>query len=179
MTLSSTEQLIAYWRSRKRGAQAPRRADIDPAGFPKLLPQVFILGRQGPGEYVFRLVGGLISTLHGRDLRGVDFVSLLAPHGRVPFQTGLEVRRRQPAPLVVTFDAQAGGLSLPLDVALMPLANAENDVDRFLGIYDLKAPLARLRDEPAERLSLVDFANTEGSDQPRLRLAASGGLPVG
>jgi len=139
---------------------------------------MFILGRHGPGEYSFRLAGGLLAQLHGRELRGANFIALWAPHGRLPIQTALEQRRRRPAPLVISLEAQAGGSSLPVEIGLMPMADKTDQIDRFLGIYDPRGPLARLRDEPVERLSLIDFAKTDDDDQPRLRLAALGGLSV-
>ena len=99
MAHSSTELLIDYWQARFSGGQAPTRASINPVDFPTLLPQVFILGRHAPGEYSFRLVGGLVGDLHGRDLRGVGFASLWAQSARLTLQTEMERIRRRPAPI--------------------------------------------------------------------------------
>ena len=68
----STERLINYWSARKTGGAIPSRASINPGEFFELTPQVFILGRDGPGSYPFRLVGGFVAELHRRDLRGED-----------------------------------------------------------------------------------------------------------
>ena len=43
----STERLIDYWRDKKGEAALPRRTDVNPGDFLELLPQVFILGRDG------------------------------------------------------------------------------------------------------------------------------------
>lgn len=179
MAYSTTETLIDYWQARFLGAGAPTRASIDPMDFPTLLPQVFILGRRAPGQYGFRLVGGLVAELHGRDLRGADFSGLWAQNARLPLQTELERTRRRPAPTRVSARAEAGVYSLDVDIALMPLANAAGEVDRFLGIYQPKQTVARLRGMPAERLQLVSFDGEAAGDQPRLRLAAVGGQRVG
>ena len=73
----STERLIDYWRDKKGESALPRRADINPGDFLELLPQVFVLGREG-GKLPFRLAGGFVSDLHARDLRGQDALSLWA-----------------------------------------------------------------------------------------------------
>jgi hypothetical protein len=52
---SNTEQLIDYWRSRRTPGLAPLRAAVDPAELVELLPQIFMLGRQAPGQYEVRL----------------------------------------------------------------------------------------------------------------------------
>ncbi len=76
MLHSNTERLIDYWRQRKRGDLCPARHAIDPGELSLLLPQVFILGRTAPGRCVFRLAGGLVTDIHGRDMRHVDVLSL-------------------------------------------------------------------------------------------------------
>ena len=181
MAHSSTELLIDYWQARLSDGRAPARASINPVDFPTLLPQVFILGRHAPGDYRFRLVGGLVGDLHGRDLRGVGFSSLWAQRARLPLQTGLERLRRQPAALRLAVCMEAGGQTLDLEIALMPLANAQGEVDRFLGIYQPRQPVARLRGQTADRLQLLSIAGDAGEAEakPRIRLAAVAGHRVG
>ena len=60
MSHSNTELLIDYWQSRVFDGNAPTRASINPADFPTLLPQLFILGRRGPGDFGVRLAGGML-----------------------------------------------------------------------------------------------------------------------
>ena len=178
MAHSSTELLIDYWQARVCDGQAPTRASIDPMDFPTLLPQVFILGRHAPGEYSFRLVGGLVGDLHGRDLRGVGFASLWAQRARLPLQTEMERMRRRPAAARIAARVEASVHTLDLEIALMPLANAEGEVDRFLGAYEPRQPVARLRGQKADRLQLLSLTGGE-IDQPHIRLAAVGGQRVG
>ena len=61
----STERLIDYWRSKAVNAAMPARAAVNPADFLDLLPQVFILGRDGKGRYPVRLAGGFVADLDG------------------------------------------------------------------------------------------------------------------
>ena len=180
MTHSSTQTLIDYWQARRVGRYAPTRASIDPMDFPALLPQVLIIGRKFPGEYLFRLAGGFVTDLHGRDLRGVDFTSLWAQNARLPLKSALEFSRRQAEPVHVVADAQAGAHTLPLEITFLPLSNAEHLVDRFLGFYQPTAPVTRLQGQPADRLALVLLGGQSAPelDQPRIRLATVGGERV-
>lgn len=184
MTHSSTELLIDYWQDRAVNGQAPARAAIDPTDFPTLLPQVFILGRRGPADYVFRLAGGLIRDLHGMDLRGAAFTHLWRQDARLPLQVALEDARRTGFPLRLAARAHAGANSLGVNMALMPLSNPEGQVDRFLGVYEPTETLSALAGEPIHRLELVTLGGVVVVQHPeqdagRIRLAAIGGVRVG
>jgi len=185
MTHSSTELLIDYWQSRIFGPGAPTRASIDPTDFPTVLPQVFMLGRRGPGDYIFRLAGGLVGDLHRLDLRGVAFSELWAENARIPLQTALEGVRHRVAPVRIVAEAQAGPHTLGLNMVVLPLSNASGEVDRYLGLYEPTAPLSTLRGMPAYRLKLITLGattivhETPPAEEPHLRLAAVGGRRVG
>ena len=181
MSHSSTELLIDYWQSRMIDGKAPARATIDPTHFANLLPQVFMIGRRGPADYVFRLAGGMILNLHQMDLRGAAFTHLWTQNARLSLQTALEHARKRVSPIRLTAEGQSGPFVLPINMALMPLANPDGEIDRFLGIYDPTAPLADLAGQPIYRLHLVTLggiAITPGVpaiDTGHLRLAAVGG----
>ena len=184
MSHSSTELLIDYWQRRIFDGHAPTRASIDPTDFPTILPQVFMLGRRSPGDYIFRLAGGLVGDLHRLDLRGVGFTDLWAQNARIPIQTALEGARHRIGPVRVVAEAQAGPNVMGLNIVLLPLSNPSGEVDRFLGMYEPTTPLSRLGGLPANRLQLVALgAKTmppqESVEEPRIRLAAVGGLRVG
>ena len=186
MSHSNTEFLIDYWQNRSFGPKPAMRAAIDPADFPTLLPQVFILGRHTPGLYAFRLCGGLLRDLHGKDLRGVDFSTLWAQDARLSVLSGLERARRQAEPLQLKARAVSGGQSADLEITLMPLSNEAGAVDRVLGLYQPVTPLARLRGLPAERveetLELVGLVHAaernfgDYSQGMRQRLGVAGAL---
>lgn len=67
-------QVEDYWRARCHGVghgAIPRRRDVDPAAFGKLLPHVFLLDVVGPSARLrWRLVGSAIARHEGCDPTG-------------------------------------------------------------------------------------------------------------
>ncbi len=178
---SNTEQLIDYWRSRRIGPGAPSRTAIDPGDFIPLLPQVFILGRRGFGEFHFRLVGALLADLHGRALREESLIGLWEPEDRAPLQLALETVRRRVEPLVIEADAcPAVGEPLRVELTLAPLTGAAGQADRMLGLYQPKGRAAILGGQPVESLSIrnIIMAGAAGEALPPLRLAAVNGRRI-
>jgi len=178
---SNTERLIDHWRSRKGAAPAPARSSIDPCAIPSLMPQLFILGRKGPGAYAFRLVGGLVEDLHGGKLGGTDPMTLWIETYRTSLQLALEAIRRQPEPLVVTAEGRVGGgQTLGLEITFAPLTGPGGDIDRFLGLYQPKTLVAALLGQPIRLLSMRAAATARSADgeSPRLRLAALNGRQI-
>ncbi len=175
---SNTERLIDYWRNRKAERLSPLRSAIDPSDFTDLLPQVLILGRAAPGQYLFRLAGGLVTDLHARDLRRKDFLSIWAPVDRPRLAAALEASRRAAEPLVLTAEARtAEGLSARFEILLAPLRAEGSPQDRVLGLYQSLSPLASLRGKPAEELGLIRFSTAEDR-QPHLRLVVADGQRI-
>jgi hypothetical protein len=178
---SNTEQLIDYWRSRRIGPKAPARATIDPSDFTSILPQIFILGRRGFGDFVFRLNGGLVADLHGRDLRDENLIDLWEPEDRAPLQLALETIRRRVEPLVIDCDAWPEfGPPLRLELTLAPLMGSGGDGDRMLGLYQPTAPTAVLMGRAVKALSIraIRAGGGAGEALPHLRLAAVNGRRI-
>lgn len=177
---SNTERLIDYWRERKLDRLSPARSAIDPCDITELLPQIFILGRRAPGEYRFRLAGGLVSDLHHTDLRGVDFADLWAPASRPRLTAAMEAARRAAEPLAITVEARTDQeASVRMEVVLAPLRADTAPLDRCLGLYQPMAPLAPLRGRPVIELGLIRFASSDQREAPpRLRLAAIDGQRI-
>jgi hypothetical protein len=177
----STEQLIDYWRARRGGDAIPRRSAIDPTHVLNLVPQLFILGRLGPGQYRFRLAGDFLIDLHGRDLRGADFLAFWRPDDRIALQMALEAVRRRAEPLVVTTDAHAdAGYSMRMEIALAPLVGADGEAGRFMGLYQPTSPVSGLMDRTVASLAIraIDTPDTADTAFPRLRLAAMHGARI-
>ena len=72
--------LLAYWRSKLGGRAMPRRADIDPAEIPRLLPHLQLVERVD-GRYRYRLAGTAIVAAYGSELTG-KFVDDIIPPAR-------------------------------------------------------------------------------------------------
>jgi hypothetical protein len=178
MLHSNTERLIDYWRERKRGAFSPSRRDIDPADISGLLPQVLILGRAAPGQFAFRLAGGLVTAVHGRDLRRLDVLQLWSPEDRPRLAAALEAARRGCEPVVAVAEARSARGTAPIEITFAPLLAETAPIDRVLGLYQPLESLSSLRDEPAE-LTLRHLAGAaDRAAPPRLRLAAIDGRQI-
>ena len=176
---SNTEQLIDYWRSRKGVDQTPERTAINPVDIAPMLPQVFMLGRLGPGQYRVRLAGGFITDLHGRELRGDDFLRLWDPAGRTALQLALEAVRRHPEPLVIETEARAGDGVMRLEILIAPLRGPSGQVDRLIGLYQPVTPAAALMGGIVRGLHIRGITATSTADPfPRLRLASIDGRRV-
>jgi len=174
---SNTELLIDYWRATKGDAPLPARADVDPAAFASLLPQVFIAGRRGSGVYPLRLIGEFVIDLHARGLRGEDLSQLWARGHRIELQLALEQALGRCEPVVISSEgATDAGASLRLEVLFAPLAGPGGDADRFLGLYQPTSAVAHLRGRPVRELLIRAVGGADArSLPPRLRLAAVDG----
>ena len=173
----NTEQLIDYWRDRRGADAIPYRSSIDPTHLRNLLPQVFMLGREAPGQYQFRLVGGFVGELHGRDLRETEFMRLWRGEDRTQLQMAIEAIRRRGEPLVVECEAHTHmDPAMRMQITLAPLIGPSGQPDRFIGLYQPTSPVAELRDHVVLSLS-VNTMCTPGAvaTLPRLRLAAAHG----
>ncbi len=177
----NTEQLIDYWRARRGADPVPRRAAIELAHLVNLAPQIFMLGREAAGQYHFRLVGGFVAELHGRDLRQVDFLRLWRPGDRPALQMALEAVRRRGEPMVVDCDAHAeADLAMRMEITLAPLIGPNGEPDRFIGLHQPISPVATLNDHPVHGLSVRDIATpgAVGAALPRMRLATVQGTRI-
>jgi hypothetical protein len=177
----NTEQLIEYWRVQRGADPMPRRSAIDPSHLLNLLPQLFMLGREGPGHYQFRLAGEFLADLHGCRLRGADFMALWRPDDRISLQMALEAVRRRGEPLVALSKARnQGGDVMSLEIALAPLMGADDDPDRFIGLYQPTSPVVALKDQTVSSLEIgsIETPDSDEAAFPRLRLAAMHGARI-
>lgn len=183
MSHSNTEQLIDYWRGRASPGVAPARASIDPTQLTHILPQIFILRRRAPRKFHFRLVGGFVADLHGRDLREEPFNRLWNAEDRTHLELAMEAARRRAEPLIVECRAFTdSGARLDLEMPLAPLASADGEVDRLIGLYQPVSPVAALMGQPLSSLALSHIravgAGRPATPFPHLRLAAVDGRRI-
>ncbi|CAN5487592.1 PAS domain-containing protein [soil metagenome] len=177
----STERLIDYWRGKAVNDAVPTRASVNPGEFLDLLPQIFILGRDGKGRFPVRLAGGFVTDLHARDLRGEDALGFWALSHRLEIKSALEVARRRGEPMVVTADIRAvGAPSVGMEVLFAPMTGIDGEVDRFLGLYQPIAMIQRLMGRPASELGVRDIRGLgpANAESPRLRLATLHGRRI-
>jgi len=175
----NTQRLIDTWRSRQENGALPARAALSPIDLGSLLPQIFMLGREGDEE-VFRLSGGLIADLYGRDLRGSVLGSLWAKQERPHIAEALARARRGVAPVVLTADAEApNGESIGVELCLAPLTGPDGAPDRTLGLFQPISMVGRLMGQRIRILSLRGaVVAVEIKATPKLKLIALNGLRV-
>ncbi len=175
----NTQRLIDTWRSHREGRRLPARTDLSPIDLGPLLPQIFMLGCED-GEEIFRLSGGLIADLYGRDLRGSTFNALWSGFGRPLAANALAQARGAAAPVVITVDAHAaGGESIGVELCLAPLTGPDGAANRTLGLFQPISMVGRLM---GQRIAALSLRNTvvaiDERPLPRLKLVAMNGLRV-
>lgn len=181
MSHSNTRRLLGYWEGWRGQAPCPQRSSIDPAEFADIVTQTFVVGRERPGAYPFRLAGALIEDLHRGPLAGRDFLSLWAPLDRPQIRAGLEAALARRQSLIATAHGRSlSGAEARLELLLAPLAGRQGQVDRLLGLYQPTSPLFRLRDQSIERLFLDELAFADGGGEvlAPLRLASLDGRRI-
>ena len=174
---NNTEQLMAYWRSLRRGGALPVRRDFDPTQVFELLPQLFMLDI-GAARLPFRLAGEFLIDLHGKPLKGVDFQGLFVTASRRIVAQATLAALGDPEPVVL--DAEAfteDGRSMTLEIMLAPLTDAEGRPERLLGLYQPTSLVARLHGKPVVGMSatMAVHATNRGA---HLKLAAVDGLRI-
>jgi len=172
----SSERLLEYWRSRRGGRPAPRRADIDPTGFARLTPQAFIVAREG-GDYRFRLAGEAVASLVGRPLAGESVLRLwrIEDRGRLVRLLAASLASAEPV-VVLASCAQGAERAGHLELVFAPLAGPDGEIDRFLGLLQ---PLALGVEAPIPPLGIAAVNGLEETARrAHLRLAALDGRQI-
>ena len=170
-----TSRLIACWAGLAAGG-VPARAQFDPLAVHDLLPQMFLLAREGD-RLALRIAGENLRDLFARPLKGTDIFQLFAPTAQpLARRTALQaVRDGLPMVLVSTGRAKGGG-QVPMEVVLAPLRGADGTTDRLIGMIQPTASLVLLDGEPVHEVT-VRIAATAGTgpQRPGLRLVAIDG----
>lgn len=178
MSHSNTARMLGCWEDRRSGAGAALRSTIDPADFADVVTQAFLIGREKPGAYPFRLAGALLEDLHRGPLVGLDFVQLWAGADRMRLQNAVEAAfARRQALIALAHGRSLQGAEAKLEILLAPLADRQGQIDRLLGFYQPVSPLFRLQNQPIERLFLLEatLADSDDALAAPLRLAAVDG----
>jgi hypothetical protein len=170
--------MLRYWEGQRSQGGCPLRSNIDPAAFAEMATQAFVVGRDRPGAYPFRLAGALLEDLHRGPLAGSDFMSLWAGADRARVQAAIEAALARRRSLIATVHGRSLlGAEAQLEILLAPLVGRHGQVDRLLGLYQPLSPLFRLQGQSIERLYLQDVAFADGEEPvpSPLRLAAVNG----
>lgn len=156
MQQPTSRQLYAYWDQIRNGRLAPRRFEIEPAKIASLLPETFIAEGAGLLGMRFRLAGTKICEQFGRELRGVDFLTLWKARDRDALATLLRN---------VLVDAAVGhgefraytdtDKEARFEFLLLPLIHTGETINRLLGTITAIEPAFWLGSEPLTRLEIA------------------------
>jgi len=170
-----TTQLIACWNALDAG-RAPPRARFDPLETADLLPQMFLLAREGD-RLAFRIAGEALRDLFGRPLKGADAFGLFSPPARpLAHRTALQAVRDGRPMVLVGAGRSDLGTQVPLEIVLAPMLGTDGTADRLIGLVQPTATLSLLEGRPVQEITIrmaTECGNAPG--RPRLRLAAVDG----
>lgn len=73
MRHNASKMLFEHWSSLRRGPIIPDRNDLDPAEIGVILQDIFILGAQPGGPWLYRVAGTRLSAFARRELKDEPF----------------------------------------------------------------------------------------------------------
>jgi len=134
MQQPTSRQLFAYWDHIRNGRNAPRRFEIEPAKIAAILHETFIAECTGLLGVRFRLAGTKICQEFGRELRGVDFLSLWSFADRDAVASLVRSILNDGAVGHGSFQARTEtGRDTSFEFTLMPLIHTGDTINRLLG----------------------------------------------
>lgn len=154
MRNEASREIFNYWSAIKGDRRTPLRTDVEPAALRHLLPYLFILTDTAAGVPEFRLAGTRVCELFGRELRGSSYRDLWDD------ETGpqaAEIARnvmRQERPALLDAAAWSDEPPLPVELLLLPIRSCETMVDRALGAFLPRQPIASAVARPLSGLFL-------------------------
>lgn len=135
-------ELLAYWAAIRSGRRLPRRADIDPVGFKRLLPTISLIDVKHGGEaanardYSLRLAGTGLYSVYGGEITGKRLSDVYSTHAAEYWRKELDRVVDEKKPQVGQHSlAWRGAGHMSLMWIRLPLASNGQDVDMILG-YD-------------------------------------------
>ena len=142
--LRAHEQMFAYWARLRRQGVLPGRADLDPAGFKRLLPTVSLIDVvKQPRDYRLRLAGTGLYGVYGGEITGKRlrdiYNSAAAEYWRRELDQVVEERKPRVGHHSM---AWRGAAHVTLLWLRLPLAANGRDVDVILGYDAVLTPLS-------------------------------------
>jgi hypothetical protein len=158
MQQPTSRQLYAYWDGIRNGRIAPRRFEIEPARIAGLLRETFIAECTGLLGFRFRLAGTKICHQFGRELRGVDFLSLWPNEDRLAIASQVRNVLNDGAVGHGVFEAfSQSKRPARFEYALMPLIHTGQTINRLLGSITAIEPPYWLGAEPLTAFELSEL----------------------
>lgn len=133
---TALQELESYWRELGGARRIPVRTQVEPSRIDAILPQCFILEHVAPGVARMRVVGQMLNTLSGSDLRGMPLSALFDVESRPALQSWLTRVFKGPALVELPLRQSAGFLrgTRAGRMLILPLLGAEGAVTRAIGV---------------------------------------------
>lgn len=137
VAMRAHEELFAYWAGLRRDGGLPRRADIDPAGIKRLLPQICLIDvAAAPRAYRLRLAGTGLYSVFGCEITGKSLADIYNTAANEYWRAELDKIVDTARPGVGCHSlAWRGAGHMTILWMRLPLAANRRDVDMILG-YD-------------------------------------------
>lgn len=144
LVTAEQRQLFEYWDARCVGEALPKRADIDPIDFPRLLPSISLLEVENAGQpqaehrVKVRLAGTRLRDMYGRETTGLYLDEFLPPQSDSYWTAAFTrvISQGKPAQGVLSLEdlGQLGTFQFWLR---LPLVDAEGNIAMVLGLDTL------------------------------------------
>ncbi|NRA86005.1 MAG: PAS domain-containing protein [Rhizobiales bacterium] len=121
MKLHTSKNLYEYWNELRGNRMAPQRKELDPAMLKDILPNLFLLDRQGPGAYSFRLAGTKTCNIFGEELKDKNFLDLWNENDRDSFVSLFDTLSEQGAVIVCGLKGLSGDEQVNFEFLALPL----------------------------------------------------------
>ena len=181
-------ELFEYWNRQRGNRVAPARNSIEPSDIRRILPDLFIIQKTPENEILFRLAGTQLCTLFGRELRGLEFLTVWdkLSFNHINSVTDDVLSTAKPAFLEASA-LRPDQSTAEIEVVILPLASENQKIDRALGcIFNLDQSYTLLN-SPIGKMKLdsirlgweerafpvdgndIDHQNRDGTDQTKQR----------
>lgn len=136
MRHSNSKKLFTYWNNLRGDRSAPDRREIEPSDIRSILGDTFILEIDSKFKnFSFRLAGTRLCNAHGRELKGIGFLSLWDEKDNLSVYKGAREVFEKAKPHVVSYTAESdAGRYVNYEMLLLPLLNGPEHASRILGV---------------------------------------------
>ncbi|MEM9332264.1 MAG: PAS domain-containing protein [Pseudomonadota bacterium] len=146
----NSKRLFKYWNSLRGLRSAPDRREIEPSDIREILGDTFILELDHNYRNLsFRLAGTRLCNAHGRELKGVGFLSLWDETDNMQVYKCVSRVFQHSEPCVIFYTAESEqGKTAKYEMLLLPLLNGTESASRILGISTPLESLIWLGSDP-------------------------------
>ena len=157
MKHSANREFYSYWDSKRAGAAAPERSDLEPEHVRHLLGDIFVLSCDAASGYPLRVAGTRMCALVGHDLKGQSFTNLFHENDRAEIEDILAIVAEEMIATVAGVTTRTpDGTQIHLELLLLPFSARSYSP---LSMTGLLAPLSPVSG-PQAYGGLKDFSIT-------------------